>query len=70
MRERQLEREKEKEEREKNKLKYINEELEKDINRLNEYIKQLDDNLKKEYKKNQVSTLDTGGVRRELTSEI
>lgn len=51
-------------------MKYICEELEKDIQRLNEYIKQLDDNLKQEYKKNQVSTLDTGGVRRELTGEL
>lgn len=51
-------------------MKYICEELEKDIERLNQYIKQLDENLKKELKKNQVSTLDTGGIRRELTAEI
>jgi hypothetical protein len=49
-------------------MKYINEELEKDIERLNLYIKQLDESLKNEYKKNQASTLDSGGIRRELTA--
>jgi len=45
-------------------LKYICDELERDIERLNQYIKHIDENLKKEMKKNQVSTLDNGGVRR------
>lgn len=44
--ERRLERERDREEREKNKLKFLCEELEKDADRLNKYIKQLDDNLK------------------------
>jgi hypothetical protein len=43
-------------------------ELEKDVSRLNSYIKQLDDLLKKETRKGQLITMDTGGVRRELTS--
>jgi hypothetical protein len=54
----------EKEEREKNKLQFIIDEMERDTERLNNYIKQLDDNLKRELKKNQTSTLDTGGIRR------
>ncbi len=40
------------------------EELENDIERLNKYIKQLDDNLKVEYKKNQSSLLDSGNTQR------
>lgn len=44
--ERRLIRDKEREEREKNKLKFLVEELERDIERLNKYIKSLDDNLK------------------------
>jgi hypothetical protein len=40
------------------------EEFEKDNARLNGYIKQLDDALKRELKKNQLSTLDAGGIRR------
>ena len=37
---------------------------------MNAYIKQLDDNLRKEFKKNQLNTLDNGGIRRELTAEL
>jgi hypothetical protein len=44
--------------------------MERDTERLNNYIKQLDDALKREFKKNQISTLDTGGIRRELNSEL
>jgi predicted phage-related endonuclease len=63
-------REKEKEEREKNKLKFIVEELERDVERLNKYIKSLDENLKNEYKKNQMGILDSDGSRREITSQL
>lgn len=42
------------------------EETEKDNFRLNEYIGHLDDAFKRELKKNQLSTLDTGGVKREM----
>ncbi len=44
------------------------EEAERDIERLNKYIKQLDDNLKNEFKKNQLSTLDKDSLRREILS--
>jgi|688.fasta_scaffold2298966_1 hypothetical protein len=44
--------------------------MERDTERLNNYIKQLDDAVKRELKKNQISTLDTGGIRRELNSEL
>jgi predicted RNase H-like nuclease (RuvC/YqgF family) len=64
MKEKHLERLREKEEREKSKLQFIIEEMERDTERLNNYIKQLDDALKREFKKNQISTLDTGGIRR------
>ena len=37
---------------------------------MNAYIKQLDDNLRKEFKKNQLNSLDNGGIRRELTAEL
>jgi uncharacterized FlaG/YvyC family protein len=37
-----LQREKDKEQREKNKLAFMVEELERDVDRLNKYIKQLD----------------------------
>ena len=37
---------------------------------MNGYIRQLDDALKRELKKNQLSTLDTGGVRREMVNEL
>ncbi len=70
IREKQLERLREKEEREKSKLQFIIEEMERDTDRLNNYIKQLDDSLKRELKKNQTSTLDTGGIRRELNAEL
>ena len=40
------------------------EEAERDIERLNKYIKQLDDSLKQEFKKNQLATLDKDGLRR------
>jgi Na+/phosphate symporter len=66
IKEKHLERLREKEEREKNKLQFIIEEMERDTERLNNYIKQLDESLKRELKKNQMSTLDTGGIRREL----
>lgn len=46
------------------------EEFERDNARLNNYIKQLDEALKRELKKNQLSTLDTGGIRREMVSEL
>lgn len=70
VKEKQLERAKEKEEREKNKLQFMIEEMERDAERLNNYIKQLDDNLKRELKKNQMANLDTGGIRRELGAEL
>jgi hypothetical protein len=38
--------------------------MEADADRLNQYIKQLDDSLKREYKKNQMGTLDNAGIRR------
>jgi uncharacterized protein (DUF3084 family) len=44
--------------------------MERDTERLNNYIKQLDDVIKRELKKNQTATLDAGGVRRELNSEL
>jgi hypothetical protein len=44
--------------------------MERDTDRLNNYIKQLDESLKRELKKNQMSTLDTGGIRRELNGEL
>ena len=68
--ERRLIREKEREEREKNKLKFINEELERDIERLNKYIKSLDENLKGEYKKSQMNILDGDSARREAVSRL
>ena len=68
--ERQLEKEKEREEREKNRINFVLEETEKDNSRLNGYIRQLDDALKRELKKNQLSTLDTGGARREMVNEL
>ena len=70
VKEKQLERAREKEEREKNKLHFMIEEMERDTERLNNYIKQLDDNLKRELKKNQMANLDTGGIRRELGAEL
>ena len=70
LKEKQLERAREKEEREKNKLQFMIEEMERDTDRLNNYIKQLDDNLKRELKKNQMANLDTGGIRRELNAEL
>lgn len=42
--------------------------MERDTERLNNYIKQLDDSIKRELKKNQTASLDAGGVRRELNS--
>ena len=68
VKEKQLERAREKEEREKDKLQFIIEEMERDTERLNNYIKQLDDAIKRELKKNQSQTLESGGVRRELNS--
>lgn len=65
-----LQREKDKEQREKNKLSFLVEELERDVDRLNKYIKQLDDNLKNEFLKNQMNILESGGSRRELTSQL
>lgn len=62
--ERRLIREKEKEEREKNKMKFMVEESERDIERLNKYIKSLDENLKNEYKKSQMNILDGDSSRR------
>jgi uncharacterized protein (DUF3084 family) len=44
--------------------------MERDTERLNNYIKQLDDVIKRELKKNQTATLDAGGVRRELNLEL
>jgi len=44
--------------------------MEADADRLNQYIKQLDDSLKREYKKNQMGSLDNAGIRRELTAEL
>ena len=44
--------------------------MERDTERLNNYIKQLDDAIKRELKKNQSQTLESGGVRRELNSEL
>ena len=44
--------------------------MERDTERLNNYIKQLDDAIKRELKKNQSATLESGGVRRELNSEL
>jgi hypothetical protein len=44
--------------------------MERDAERMNNYIKQLDDAIKRELKKNQTATLDAGGVRRELNSEL
>lgn len=44
--------------------------MEADTERLNQYIKQLDDSLKREYKKNQMGSLDSAGMRRELTAEL
>jgi hypothetical protein len=38
--------------------------MERDTERLNNYIKQLDEALKRELKKNQISTLDSGSIRR------
>ncbi len=38
--------------------------------RLNKYLKQLDDSLKNEFKKNQLSTLDKDSLRREVLSEL
>lgn len=40
------------------------------MDRLNKYIKSLDESLKNEYKKNQMSILDTDGSRREITSQL
>lgn len=45
-------------------------ELEKDVSRLNSYIKQLDDLLKKETRKTQTIMLDSGGAKRELSVEL
>jgi hypothetical protein len=44
--------------------------MERDTERLNNYIKQLDDAIKRELKKNQSATIESGGVRRELNSEL
>lgn len=60
----------EKEEREKNKLQFIIQEMERDTERLNNYIKQLDDAIKRQLKKNQTATIDAGGIRRELNSQL
>lgn len=46
------------------------EEAERDIERLNKYIKQLDENLKNQFKKNQLSLLDKDSLRREILSEL
>jgi hypothetical protein len=40
------------------------------VERLNKYIKSLDENLKNEYKKNQMNILDGDGSRREITSQL
>lgn len=40
------------------------------MDRLNKYIKSLDENLKNEYKKNQMTILDGDGSRREITSQL
>ena len=70
VKEKQLQRARDMEERQKNKLKFMIEEMERDTERLNNYIKQLDDNLKRELKKNQMANLDTGGIRRELGAQL
>ena len=44
--------------------------MQRDTERLNNYIKQLDDAIKRELKKNQSATIETGGVRRELNSQL
>ena len=44
--------------------------MQRDAERLNNYIKQLDESLKRELKKNQMMNLDTGGIRRELGAEL
>ena len=44
--------------------------MERDTERLNNYIKQLDDAIKRQLKKNQSATIESGGVRRELNSEL
>jgi hypothetical protein len=46
------------------------EELERDVERLNKYIKSLDENLKNEYKKSQMNILEGDGSRREITSQL
>jgi predicted phage-related endonuclease len=51
-------------------LKFIVEELERDIERLNKYIKSLDDNLKNEYKKSQMNILDGDSSKREAVSRL
>ncbi len=44
--------------------------METDTERLNQYIKQLDETLKRQYKKNQMGTLDNAGIRRQLAAEL
>ena len=68
--ERRLIREKDKEEREKNKFKFLVEQLERDIERLNKYIKSLDDSLKNQYKKSQMNILDGDSSKREAVSRL
>jgi predicted phage-related endonuclease len=51
-------------------LKFLVEELERDIERLNKYIKSLDENLKNEYKKSQMNILDGDSSRREAVSRL
>jgi len=44
--------------------------MERDTERLNNYIKKLDESLKGELKKNHASTLDSGGVMRQMNNEL
>jgi hypothetical protein len=59
-----------KKDKENDKLNFIIKEMNADTERLNQYIKQLDDSLKREYKQNQMSTMDNAGIRRELGAEM
>ncbi len=45
-------------------------EAENDIKRLNQYIKQIDQNLKQQFKKAQTSTLDQDSLRRNILTEL
>ena len=68
--EKRLLREKERADRENSKKGFVIEQLQRDANRLNKYIKGLDEALKNEYKKSQMNIIEGSGSKRELASQL